>query len=285
MDASRILILGANGQLGTKLREMHPKAKTADISELDITNKQSVVTYPWQDIDIIINAAAFTKVDEAETETGKDICYKVNRDAVGFLATVAASRDLTLVHISSDYVFDGSKEVHTETEPFHPLNKYGKSKAEGDLLASKASKHYILRTSWVIGEGTNFVRTMLSLAERNISPEVVSDQTGRLTFTSEIVRAIDFLLSKEAPFGTYNISNDGPVVSWADIARGIFAYIDRPDLIVTDISSMQYAEKKPGTAQRPQHSTLDLSKLHALGFKSNYWKDDLLQYIQKETKQ
>ena len=125
------------------------------------------------------------------------------------------------MHIFSDYVFDGTREPHFESEDLSPLSVYGASKAAGDLLVEQLDKFYLLRTTWVIGEGKNFVRTMLGLAEKNISPTVVNDQVGRLTFTSELVRIIDHLLSIEAPFGTYNATNDGPLESWADITKRI----------------------------------------------------------------
>ena len=282
MDEARILILGANGQLGIALREQYMEAKTADIAELDITNQDSVNNYPWDTVDIVINAAAYTNVDGAETPEGEIICKKVNSDAVGYLSKMATKYGLTLVHISTDYVFDGIHNSHTEDEPFSPPNTYGKYKAEGDEQASKTDKHYILRTSWVIGEGKNFVRTMLSLAEKNISPTVVADQYGRLTFTSELVRAIDHLLKTNVPYGTYNVSNDGPVVSWAEITRQIFHELGRDDLVVTDITTDKYYIDKPEAAKRPLHSTLDLTKIHDTGFASRGWQEDLIKYVQKE---
>ena len=112
------------------------------------------------------------------------------------------------MHFSSDYVFDGAQEVHSETEPFSPLGVYGQTKA-ADALVGSLPAHYVLRTSWVIGDGHNFVRTMATLADRGVNPEVVDDQFGRLTFTAEISRAIVHLLEIDAPYGTYNLSNDG----------------------------------------------------------------------------
>jgi dTDP-4-dehydrorhamnose 3,5-epimerase/reductase len=189
---------------------------------------------------------------------------------------------MTLVHLSTDYVFDGTKSPHTEDEAFAPLSQYGKSKAAGDTEAAKAPKHYILRTSWVIGEGHNFVRIMMGLAEKDISPSVVDDQIGRLTFTSELVRAIDHLLTQEAPYGTYNVTNEGPSASWADITRQIFNTMGRFDLKVTKVTTEEYYKDKAGIAPRPLQSTLDLSKLHATGFKARDWREDLSAYIKKE---
>jgi dTDP-4-dehydrorhamnose 3,5-epimerase len=147
---------------------------------------------------------------------------------------------VTLVHISSDYVFDGTKKPHTEEESFSPLGVYGQSKAAGDLIAATLEKHYILRATWVIGEGKNFVRTMLGLAEKGISPSVVADQVGRLTFTSELVRIIDHLLTTGAPYGTYNATNDGTPASWAEMTREIFADAGYSSLAVTDTTTAAY---------------------------------------------
>jgi len=283
MDDSKIFITGANGQLGTALRAKYPKARYADINELDITNRDSVAKFNWSSIETIINAAAFTNVDGAETPEGRIAAWQVNATALAHLSLVATQHDITLIHISSDYVFDGTNKIHTEDEPFSPLSVYGASKAAGDLLTSFASKHYILRTSWVIGEGKNFVKTMLDVANKNISPTVVSDQIGRLTFTSELVRAIDHLLKNACPYGTYNVSNGGESKSWADITRTIFKIIKRGDLAVTDSTTEDYYKGKTVIAPRPLQSTLNLGKLHSVGFTSRDWDDDLLEYIHKET--
>ncbi len=282
MDDSKIFIVGANGQLGQALQAQYPNAQKADINELDITSRESVLGFDWSGIQVILNAAAFTNVDGAETDEGRVAAWKVNATAVGYLAEVARKHSMTLVHISTDYVFDGTKDPHTEDEAFAPLSVYGASKAAGDLLVGQLEKHYILRTSWVIGEGKNFVRTMLGLAEKGISPSVVSDQIGRLTFTSELVRAIVHLLEKGATFGTYNVSNDGPSVSWAEITRRIFSLSGHDDLTVTDTTTAEYYAGKEGIAPRPLQSTLDLSKLQATGYSSNNWEDDLNSYIEKE---
>ncbi len=281
MDDSKIFIVGANGQLGLALRAKYPKAQFADIDELDITNKESVDNFDWSDVEVVINAAAYTNVDGAETEEGRKAAWKVNAEAVKNLAHIAWENDLIVVHISTDYVFDGSQSAHDEDEDFAPLNVYGASKAAGDLLISQLDKFYILRTSWVIGEGKNFVRTMLGLGQKGVSPTVVSDQIGRLTFTSELVRAIDHLLTNGAPFGTYNVTNDGESVSWAEVTRQIFADAGF-DLKVTDTSTEEYYHGKTGIARRPLQSTLKLDKIQSSGFKSRSWMDDLAEYIRNE---
>ncbi len=283
MDDSKFFIVGANGQLGTALRAKYPNAKFADIDELDITEKESVQNYDWSNTEVILNAAAYTNVDGAETAEGRVAAWKVNAEAVKNLTYVVWKHQMkAIVHISTDYVFDGTKINHSEDEPFAPLSVYGASKAAGDLLVSQVDKHYVLRTSWVIGEGNNFVRTMLSLAEKGIEPTVVADQIGRLTFTSELVLAIDHLLSNNCEFGTYNVSNSGDTASWAEITRTIFEYSGK-DLTVTDTTTKEYFAGKEGIAPRPLQSSLDLSKIQATGFESTDWKTDLKKYIEKES--
>lgn len=282
MDDSKIFIVGANGQLGTALRKKYPNSKFADINELDITDRKSVESYDWSGIEIILNAAAFTNVDGAETPEGRVAAWKVNASAVANLARVCRNHDITLVHISSDYVFDGTNEPHTEDEPFSPLSVYGASKAAGDTVVSLLEKHYLLRTTWVIGEGKNFVRTMLGLAEKGVEPTVVADQIGRLTFTSELVRIIDHLLKTSAAYGTYNATNSGPLASWAEITRQIFEIAGYNNLKVTDTTTAEYFAGKDGIAPRPLGSDMSLEKLHSTGFASRNWEDDLREYVSKE---
>lgn len=282
MDNSKIFIVGANGQLGTALRAQYPGSRFADIAELDITKRDSVDAFDWTGIEIILNAAAFTNVDGAETAEGRVVAWNVNASAVANLARIASKHGITLLHISSDYVFDGTKEPHVEDELFSPLSVYGASKAAGDLIVSQLEKHYILRTTWVIGEGKNFVRTMLELASKGVSPTVVADQIGRLTFTSELVRAIDHVLVNKAAFGTYNVTNDGPLASWAEITRQIFSLAGYTELTVTDTTTAEYFAGKEGIAPRPLGSNMSLEKLHATGFESKNWQDELKAYIAKE---
>lgn len=281
MDDSNIFIVGAKGQLGQALQTKYPGAKSADIDALDISDAESVANFDWSGIKIVLNAAAYTNVDGAETAEGRVAAWQVNAYAVGNFARAALKNDLTLVHISTDYVFDGSQQLHKEDESFSPLSVYGQSKAAGDIAASVVPKHYILRTSWVIGEGKNFVRTMLAVGQKGIAPTVVADQVGRLTFTSELVRAIDHLLTSQAEFGTYNVSNSGDIVSWAEITRAIFKAAEI-DLEVSDTTTAEYFAGKEGIAPRPLQSGLDLGKVQATGFKSVDWRDDLHKYVQKE---
>ncbi len=281
----QLLITGANGQLGKALQVQYPNARFADIKELDITNAKAVERYNWSGLKVIINAAAYTNVDQAETLTGRQDAWRVNAVAVANLTKIAQQKHLTLVHISTDYVFDGTvKGSHTEDESFTPLSVYGASKAAGDLLVSTLPHHYILRTSWVIGEGSNFVKTMLGLAQRDISPSVVNDQVGRLTFTNELTRAINHLLTTHAPYGTYNVTNSGILASWAQITREIFQNANKPELEVKNTTTAAYFKGKDNIAPRPLNSDMSLEKLHKTGFESRDWQEELKKYVDKELK-
>lgn len=282
MNDATFVIIGANGQLGQALQAQYPGARAVDAAELDITSKEAVEAFDWQNVTHILNAAAYTNVDGAESPEGRIAAWKVNAEGPANLTQIAVQNDITLVHISTDYVFDGTKETHTETEALSPLSVYGETKAAGDIAVSINPKHYILRTSWVIGEGKNFVRTMLGLAEKGINPTVVADQIGRLTFTSELVKAIDHLLTNSAPYGTYNVSNSGDSVSWAEITRAIFSEAGKTDLTVTDTSTAEYFAGKEGIAPRPLQSTLDLQKIQSTGFTSTDWRVDLRNYVQSQ---
>lgn len=282
MDDTNFLIIGANGQLGQALQAKYPNAQAVDAAELDITDMQALEAFDWSGITTILNAAAYTNVDGAETPEGRIAAWKVNATGPANLTRIALKHNLTLLHISTEYVFDGTQEIHTEDEPFSPLSVYGTSKAAGDTAVSLLQQHYILRTSWVIGEGKNFVRTMLGLGQKGISPTVVADQIGRLTFTSELVRAIDHLLTQKAAYGTYNVSNTGDSASWADITRAVFQEAGFTSLTVTDTTTEAYFADKEGVAPRPLQSTLDLSKLQATGFVPTDWQASLQAYISAE---
>ncbi|MBD8030994.1 sugar nucleotide-binding protein [Corynebacterium gallinarum] len=274
LPSRKVLITGAAGQLGTALRAVFPTAEFVGREELDITGP---LDRPWKQYSAIINAAAYTAVDKAEDD-GRAAAWAINAQAVANLATVARENNLTLVHISSDYVFDGTANgEYTEDAPLSPLSVYGQTKAAGDIAASTAPRHYVVRTSWVIGEGNNFVRTMKSLDERGIKPSVVDDQIGRLSFTEDIAAGIKHLLDTQAPFGTYNLSNSGAPASWADIARMIF----RNPEDVTGVSTAEYFVDKQGAAPRPLNSRLDLSKLSAAGFTAPDWRDRLADYLKE----
>ncbi len=279
MDERTFLILGANGQLGKALVARFPKARVAGRADLDIGDAAGVAGFDWSGVKVILNAAAYTKVDEAETTEGRRVAWRINAGGAANLAGVAVEHDLVLVHVSSDYVFDGSKPSHAEDEAMAPLGVYGQSKAAGDVAVSVTPKHYILRASWVIGDGPNFVQTMMNLAAKNVSPKVVDDQIGRLTFTATLVEAIEKLVKDAAPFGTYNVSNEGEPVSWARVTRAIFGAMGREDLTVTGVSTAEYFKDKPEAAPRPLQSTLDLTKIEAAGLQLTDWREALQAYV------
>ncbi len=265
MPPKRTLITGAEGQLGRALQGVFPNAELIDIAELDLTDRDAVEAWPWHRYDVVINAAAYTAVDVAETAEGRVVCWAANAVVPSVLAQLSEEHHLTLVHYSSDYVFDGTASEHTEDEPFSPLGVYAQAKAAGDIAVSVATRHYVVRTSWVIGDGNNFVRTMQSLAEKGVSPTVVSDQVGRLTFTDELARATKHLLDTRAPHGTYNVSNGGPAMSWADIAGAVFERSGRSADEVIHCTTAEYADGKD-LAPRPANSLLSLAKVEATGW-------------------
>ncbi|MBH5301619.1 dTDP-4-dehydrorhamnose reductase [Corynebacterium ulcerans] len=275
VPAKKMLITGGNGQLGQALKKVFPHAEICSRAELDIT-ADITEARRWADYSVIINAAAYTAVDAAETDSAT--AWRTNAEAPARLAAIAARYGITLVHISSDYVFDGTHPVHTEHEPFTPLSVYGQSKAAGDTAVSVAPQHYVVRTSWVVGEGKNFVSTMASLAARGVSPQVVDDQLGRLTFTDDLAAGIQFLLDNHAPYGVYNLSNSGEVVSWAQIAQRVFELAGRSASDVQPLSTAEYFADAVTAAPRPQHSALDLSKITELGFSPRDWQDVLAHY-------
>lgn len=280
MKPRRILVLGADGQLGKALRKTYDgdaSVEFAGRAEFDLADPASYERN-WKNYSAIINAAAYTAVDAAETPEGRRIAWEINVSAVARLARVAAQNRLTLVHVSSDYVFDGTVQTHTEDEPFSPLGVYGQTKAAGDAVVSVVPQHYIVRTSWVIGEGSNFVRTMASLAERGISPSVVNDQIGRLSFTEDIAAGIAHLLASGAPYGTYNLSNTGEPASWAEIAASVYELTGKPRGAVSGVSTEEYFRDKDA-APRPLNSALDLGRIAAAGFVSKDADEALCAYL------
>lgn len=276
---TKVLITGANGQLGRALQIEFPDAEFVTRNELDIADSELVDARPWQDYETIINAAAYTAVDTAETPEGRRDAWLANATAIASLSRIATEFDITLVNISSDYVFDGTNDLHDEDEPLSPLGVYGQTKAAGDAIVETVPKHYTVRTTWVVGDGTNFVRTMKSLAERDIKPSVVDDQIGRLTFTSDLSKAIKHLLDTDAEYGTYNVSNEGESASWAAIAKEVYAFSGKSADDVTPVSTEEYYAGKEGIAPRPLQSTLDLGKIKATGFAPREWKEALRDYL------
>lgn len=284
MPPRRTLVVGANGQLGRALREvlgLAPHIEYATRSDLDLTSSGLPTARRWRDYDTIINAGAFTAVDLAETAEGRSQAWEANAAGVAALARIAVANGITLVHVSSDYVFDGALErAYTEDDPVAPLGVYGQSKAAGDTAAAIAPRHYIVRTSWVIGDGKNFVRTMASLADRAVDPRVVDDQTGRLTFTDDIARGIVHLLEQRPPYGTYNLTGSGSPATWADVARAVFAATGHDPQRVTGVTTEDYfASATAPVAPRPRNSVLDLGKIEGTGFMPADWSHRLAEYL------
>jgi len=267
----KVLVLGAAGQLGQELREQlqdlsHVEFATRD--DLDLSAPGLPAARRWRDYGTIINASAFTAVDDAETEDGRRAAWATNVTGVAAISLIAAEHGIALVHVSSDYVFDGTLDrPYREDDAVCPVGVYGQTKAAADAIVSTVPRHYIVRTSWVIGEGKNFVRTMASLAERGVDPRVVDDQVGRLTFTPDIARGIRHLLDSGAPYGTYNLSGAGDPTSWADVAREVFRITGHDPERVTGVSTSDYfASATAPVAPRPANSVLDLEKIAGTGF-------------------
>lgn len=277
------LVIGANGQLGNALRQEFVGADFVDRNTFDMTSPDAWSSKNWADYDTVINAAAYTAVDAAETPEGALDAFKVNALALKHLAKVALEHHLTVVHVSSDYVFDGTREIHTEDELFNPLNIYGASKAAGDAIIEGVPRHYLLRTTWVVGDGNNFVKTMKNLAERGVKPNVVNDQIGRLTFTDDLSKAIRHLIDTSAPYGTYNVTNEGESVSWDTIAKRTYELSGHSPDDVSGVSTEEYfaAQKAAGKpiAERPLQSTMDLTKIKATGFTPKNWEVALREYL------
>ena len=264
----RVLVTGANGQLGRALMTLLPQAgfepTGVDLPEVDISNADAMSSWDWTGYDIIINAAAWTNVDGAETPEGRRLSWRANTVGPVNLARAAVQHGLTLVHLSTEYTFDGATALHTEEETPSPLGVYGQSKAAGDAAVSVCPRHYLVRTSWVVGDGKNFV----------------ADQTGRLTFASDLAAGIIHLLTAGAEFGTYNLSGDGPIVSWADVAKRVYERAGHSPDEVTAVTTEDYYAGQEGIAPRPLSSALDLAKIKATGFTPADSTERLEAYLQ-----
>uniref|UniRef100_UPI0025923FAE bifunctional dTDP-4-dehydrorhamnose 3,5-epimerase family protein/NAD(P)-dependent oxidoreductase n=1 Tax=uncultured Ornithinimicrobium sp. TaxID=259307 RepID=UPI0025923FAE len=263
----RVLVLGRDGQLGRALLEAMPAAEGLGREELDLADPAAVEAFDFTGVDVVVNAAAYTAVDAAETEEGRRAAWAANATGVAALARAAVEHGFTLVHYSTDYVFDGTQDTYVEDDPLCPTSVYGASKAAGDLAVSVAPRHYLLRTSWVVGAGKNFVSTMVDLAERGVDPRVVDDQVGRLTFTNDLAAATTHLLDTGAPYGTYNLTSAGDPVSWADLARAVFEATGHDPGRVAPVTTQEYTAGATGpVAPRPARSVLDLTKIQETGF-------------------
>jgi dTDP-4-dehydrorhamnose 3,5-epimerase len=279
-DSHTIFVIGKNGQLAKALGQLMPNARFFGRPDIDLTQAKTLDTIPWHEAAAVINASAYTNVDEAETAAGRILAWQTNADGVHLLAQKAGALNIPLVHVSTDYVFDGTSGNYSEDNPLGPLNTYGQSKAAGEYAARTLQKHYIVRTQWLIGSGKNFVRTMYDLGHKGVHPAVVADQIGRLTFTDTLARAIVHLLEHQSPYGVYHVSNEGSVVSWADIAETIFLLANLNNH-VTRITTADWHKQKPTSAPRPLQTDFNLSKIQSTGFTPPPWNDTLAEFVQK----
>ncbi|GAA5126957.1 dTDP-4-dehydrorhamnose reductase [Pseudonocardia adelaidensis] len=275
----RVLVLGAGGQVGRALVAALPRVTALRRSDLDIADAANA-TIDWAAYDTVVNAAAFTDVDGAETVEGRIAAWRANAAGPAALAAVCRRTGSTLVHLSTEYVFDGRSALpYREDAPVAPLSVYGASKAAGDLAVQTVERHYLVRPSWVVGDGHNFVRTMLRLAEKGVEPSVVADQIGRPTFATDLACAIVHLVASGAPYGSYHVTGGGEPASWAEVARATYALAGHGDLRVTDTTTAEYFADKPHAARRPRNSVLDLSRAAAAGVALPDWRERLAEYV------
>ena len=287
----RVLITGALGQVGQELMLSAPASWQVSgfgSKELDISDAQKVLdTVQQLQPQLIINAAAYTAVDQAESDQSR--AYAVNQHGAHNLAQAAQSVDCPLLHISTDYVFDGQhNQPYTEHDTAAPNSVYGDSKWQGEqAITTICRKHIILRTSWVFGlHGNNFVKTMLRLGRERDALSIVSDQVGGPTSARSIAQALwqiaqQYQSSGDGPWGTYHFSG-APTCSWYDFAEEIFAQAAALQLItkvpeLKPINTHDY----PTPAQRPAYSVLDNTKLNEhLNIMQSHWKTELALMLQ-----
>ena len=257
-----MLLLGGTGQIGTALRREFPGIQAPGREVLDLADPASVAAFDFSGYDVVLNAAAH---GSGEADDRRSEAWATNATAPALLVAQAAEHGFTLVHYSTDRVFDGTRDRHDEDEPLSPLGLFGQSKAAGDLAVSASRRHYLIRTSWVVGEGPNFVRTMQRLAGEGASPRVVDDQVGRLTFADDLARVTRHLIGTGQPYGSYNVTNGGRPQSRAGFAAVVFESVGRARSDVRTVSTAEYAAVDR-LAPRPASSVLALEKLRATGF-------------------
>lgn len=267
----RILVTGKDGQLGRSIQNLVARAEQNDDfvfvgrEELDLSNKNNIDSYFEVNdrFDVIINCAAYTAVDKAEEE--QSLANQINYFAVRQMAEIASKQKAKLIHISTDYVFDGeSSELYTETSETNPINVYGQTKLAGEFAIQEAmpTGATIIRTSWVYSEyGNNFVKTMLRLGGDKSSLDVVNDQTGSPTYAHDLAGAIFAIINdenyrnQENLTETYHYSGEGRV-SWYDFSKEIFKVLD-VDCFVNPIGAEQY----PAAAKRPKDTSMSKEKI------------------------
>ncbi|HBF88667.1 MAG TPA: dTDP-4-dehydrorhamnose reductase [Bacteroidales bacterium] len=287
---AKILVTGAKGQLGNELFEISKKNKNhqffyTDIDDLDILDKEMVKEFiSGLKPNYLINCAAYTAVDKAEQE--QELAEKVNFEAVKNISSVCKYQNVRLIHISTDYVFDGTSCVpYVENTKVNPISVYGKTKLKGEkavLASSDSLEAIIIRTSWLYSSfGNNFVKTILKYGKERNELKVVFDQIGTPTYARDLAKAIieiiDYSENKnEFKKGIYNFSNEG-VCSWYDFANEIVSFA-KIDCIIKPIRTIEY----PTAAIRPAYSVLDKSKIKSsFNIEIPYWKNSLKDCLKK----
>ncbi|MDR1937204.1 MAG: dTDP-4-dehydrorhamnose reductase [Tannerellaceae bacterium] len=282
-----ILITGANGQLGNSLRLLAASSSAysflfTDVDTLDVCKKEILLSYAQaNNVGYIVNCAAYTAVDKAEDN--ESLCLLINSEAVRNMGEVAAALKIKIIHISTDYVFDGTNSIpYAENDYTCPVSVYGRSKQTGELmLRAVCPEALIIRTSWLYSEfGANFVKTMLRLGKEKDSLPVVFDQVGTPTYAGDLASAILSIIdSAEAGNfhpGIFHYSNEG-VCSWYDFARKIFQFANI-DCRVTPIDTKDY----PTRAIRPQYSVLNKKKIkRTYGLTIPHWEESLQFMLSK----
>ncbi len=277
-----ILVTGANGQLGNEMRRVAESSNDryifTDVAELDITNYDAIsAIVSSEGVNVIVNCAAYTNVDKAEDDEA--LANLLNNTAAGYLAKAAKEANATLIHVSTDYVFDGSNHIpYTEDQPTKPIGVYGKTKLAGEISVAESSCNYIIiRTSWLYSKwGGNFVKTMQRLTSERDTLSVIFDQVGTPTYAGDLADAIGTIISTDqlAKSGTYHFSNEG-VCSWYDFAT-IIAEKSGNSCDITPIHSDEF----PAKVTRPHYSVLDKTKFKAtFGVKIPYWTESLQRCI------
>ncbi len=276
----KLIITGANGQLGRAINALYQGREdivcvNTDVDELDITNLEEVEALVAREKPYaIVNCAAYTAVDACEDQ--EELAFKVNAIGPRNLAIAAEANGAKMMHISTDYVFAGNSNVpYREFDATGPKGAYGRTKLAGEKFVERfSSRHFIIRTAWLYGDGKNFVKTMLRLAETMPEVKVVDDQVGSPTSASELAKAMDALLFTNN-YGTFHGTCEG-VCSWADFAEEIFRLAGTGTKVVR-ISSSEFAAK----AQRPAYSVLDNYMLkNTTDFMFADWKDAIKEYMQ-----
>ena len=278
----KILITGANGMLAKSVRARLKEGNElicTDVANLDITDEEAVMKFvEGNKPEYIVNCAAFTAVDKAEEVY--DLAEKINANGPGNLAKAAKAVDATLVHISTDYVFDGDLDVtksYVETDAVGPVTVYGKTKLHGEeQVKANTDKYYIFRTAWLYGDGNNFVRTMLKLGNEKDEISVVADQHGSPTYAEDLANIIAEAIEKKIPYGLYHSTNQG-FTTWYDFTKKIFELADIK-CNVKPVTSEEFIRP----AKRPKNSKLNKQKLLDQGVTVPEWEDGLKRYLETE---